>query len=114
MSLLDDELREATRRAKANSTVDDEIRRAVEIVLKRLNAPLADTWGCSHPGHLVTMIERLGRVSTEVQNVSESVRDGMPGAERNYREDLVGQLAELGGNVLVMLVEELRAIRRLG
>lgn len=92
----------------------DEIRRAVELILKRLDAPLVDTWGISHPGHLVNLIERLGMVSTEVQNVAEAKRDGMPGAERNFREDLAKQLEELAANVLVMLTDELRAIRKLG
>lgn len=112
MSLLDEELKEAMRQHRPRTP--DDIRKAIELVLKRLEAPLADTWGCSHPGHLVTMIERLGMVSTEVQNVADAASNGMPGAERNYREDLVQQLCELGGNVLVMIAEELRAIRRLG
>jgi hypothetical protein len=85
------------------------IRNAASLILDQLAKPLADTWGCTHAGHLVTIVERLGRVSTEIQNVADH-RDS-PGAERNYREDLVKQLAELGANVLVMIAEELEALR---
>lgn len=86
------------------------IRNATSLVLTSLGKPLADTWGCTHAGHLTTMVERLGHISTEIQNVADAVRDGMPGAARNYREDLVKQLAELGANVLVMIVEELKTL----
>lgn len=113
MSLLDDALAEAVRARQARDPEVD-IRKALELIAKQLRAPLADTWGCSHPGHLVTMIERLGMVSTEVQQVAEAHANGMPGAERNYREDLVKQLAELGANVVTMIVEEIHAIRKLG
>ncbi len=86
------------------------IRDAASLVLDQLAKPLADTWGCTRAGHLATIVERLGRVSTEIQNVAG--HRGSPGAERAYREDLVRQLSELGANVLVMIAEELEALRR--
>jgi hypothetical protein len=85
------------------------IRNAASLILDRLTKPLADTWDCTHAGHLVTIVERLGHVSTEIQHIADHKES--PGAERNYREDLVKQLAELGANVLVMLTEELEALR---
>lgn len=90
---------------------DVNVRNAASLVLTRIAKPLADTSGCTHAGHLVTIVERLGLVSTEIQNVAEAVAAGMPGTERTYREDLVRQLAELGGNILVMIAQELEALR---
>jgi hypothetical protein len=83
---------------------------AVMLILDQLAKPIADTWGCTHAGHLVTIVERLGRVSTEIQNVTD--HKGAPSIERTCREDLLKQLAELGMNVLVMIAEELEAISR--
>lgn len=114
MALIDEELKAALRQHKEREPNAEDIRKAVDLVFKRLKSPLVDTWGCTHAAHLVTMIERLGLVSTEVQNVAEAHRNEMPGSERSYREDLVGQLAELGANVLVMIVDEMRSIRKLG
>ena len=98
------------------------------LVLTALGKPLADTWGCTHAGHLTTLVERLGRVSSEIQNVERLGRvsseiqnvaenadmSGAQRAQRAYREDLVRQLAELGANVLVMIAEELATIGKAG
>ena len=47
----------------------------------------------------MTLVERLGTVSTAVQQVA----DGGP----DCRENLIKQLAELAANAVVMLVEAL-------
>jgi hypothetical protein len=75
----------------------EDVRAAVSRVVNQIDRPLADTWGCSLPGHVVTRVERLGAVSTAVQRVAEGAPDG--------REDLIEQLAELAANAVVMLVE---------
>lgn len=82
---------------------------ATSLVLDHVAKPLTDTWGCTHAGHLATIVERLGRVATEIGNVSAH-QGSAPGAERLYRRDLVKQLAELGANVVVMLAEELEVL----
>ena len=75
----------------------EDVRAAVARVMNQIDRPLADTWGCSLPGHVVTLVERLGAVSTAVQRIAEGGPD--------CRENLVKQLAELAANAVVMLVE---------
>ena len=78
---------------------------ALQRVLRQIDAPISDTWGCTHGGHMLTIVERLGRVSMCAQFVRQS------GMQAVYRRDLVNQLAELGANVLAMLTEEMAALR---
>jgi hypothetical protein len=85
------------------------IRNSVSLILDRLEKPLADISGCTHAGKLVTLVERLGMISTEIQNIAEA-EPSMPGATRLYREDLVKQLAELGANALAFIADELKAL----
>jgi len=73
------------------------VRTTVRRVVGQLDRPLADTRGCSPHGHVVTLAERLGAVSTAVQRISEG--------EPECHEDLIEQLAELAANAVVMLVE---------
>jgi len=76
----------------------EDVRVAAARVMNQLDRPLADTWGCSLHGHVVTLVERLGAVSNAVQRVAE-------GGGPDGREDLIKQLTELAANAVVMLVE---------
>jgi hypothetical protein len=75
----------------------EDVRDAVQRVISQLDRPLADTWGCSLHGHVVTLAERLGAVASAVQRIAEGGPD--------CRENLIKQLAELAANAVVMLVE---------
>lgn len=88
---------------------ESDVLAALQRVLRQVDAPIADTWGCSHGGHVLTIVERLGRVSTSAQLVDQSAE--MPAMQRTCRQDLVEQIAELGANVLAMLTEEMVKLR---
>jgi hypothetical protein len=129
MSLLDDELRMrlSEYRERKNTMPSETVkiehttrggeafRQAVLRVLRRMDeGPMVDTWGCTHPAHIVTMVERLGAVSAATGHIYEVQRGEVEGNEIEARKALVDQLAELGANVLTMLTDELRAIQKLG
>jgi hypothetical protein len=82
---------------------------ALQRILRQADTPLADTWGCTHGGHMLTIVERLGRVSMFAQLVGANAE--MPGMQAACRRDLVEQIAELGANVLALLTEEMVALR---
>lgn len=86
-----------------------DVRGAIQRVLQQLDCPLVDTWGCSHAAHVLTIVERIGKVSTVAQKIASNSE--MPGARRVCREDLVVQLAEFAVNVVAMLTDEMTALR---
>ena len=72
----------------------EDIRDVVQHVIRQLDRPLVDTWGCLLHDYVMMLVARLGAVSTAVHRIAE----GRPERESDHHEHLIKQLAELAAN----------------
>jgi hypothetical protein len=63
----------------------EDVRAAVQRVMRQLDRPQVDAWGCSRHGHVVALVERLGLVATAVQQIAEHTSE----ADHVCREGLI-------------------------